>query len=78
MSTGHDDDRRLIGRLLGSPDPEVSCETCFELLDGYVELELRIDQAAADARMPGMRAHLEGCPACDEDHRSLLAFVRGE
>jgi hypothetical protein len=22
-----------------------------------------------------MRAHLEGCPACDEDHASLLAFV---
>lgn len=26
-------------------------------------------------RVPGMRAHLEGCPACDEDHDSLLAFV---
>ena len=25
--------------------------------------------------VPGMRAHLEGCPACDEDHDSLLAFV---
>ena len=25
-----------------------------------------------------MRAHLEGCPACEEDHRSLLAFVAAE
>jgi hypothetical protein len=25
-----------------------------------------------------MRAHLEGCPACDEDHDSLLAFVASE
>jgi hypothetical protein len=22
-----------------------------------------------------MRAHLEGCPACNEDHESLLALV---
>jgi hypothetical protein len=22
-----------------------------------------------------MRAHLEGCPACDEDHESLLALA---
>jgi hypothetical protein len=25
--------------------------------------------------VPGMRAHLEGCPACDEDYRSLLALL---
>ncbi len=28
--------------------------------------------------MPGMRAHLEGCPACREDHESLRAFVAAE
>jgi hypothetical protein len=32
----------------------------------------------ADAAVPGMHAHLEGCAACDEDHRSLLALVRDE
>ena len=25
-----------------------------------------------------MGAHLDGCPACDEDHDSLLAFVASE
>lgn len=64
---------RLVARLLGPSGPELTCEQCFEQLDRYVELELA--GANADAQVPGMRAHLEGCPACDEDHKSLLAFV---
>lgn len=63
----------LIAMLLGPSDPEVSCERCFELLDQYVELELAGEDA--DARLPGMRAHLEGCPACREDHESLRELV---
>ena len=65
--------RALLARLLGPSAPEVSCEECFELLDEYVELELV--GADADARLPGMRAHLQGCPACHEDHESLRDFV---
>jgi len=63
----------LVGRLLGPAGPEVSCEACFELLDRYVELE--VAGADADTALPGMRAHLAGCPACAEDHASLLAYV---
>jgi hypothetical protein len=63
----------LIGRLLGPAGPEVSCEQCFELLDEYVELE--VAGGDADGRLPGMRAHLVGCPACHEDHESLHDFV---
>jgi hypothetical protein len=63
-----------LKRLLGPAEPELLCDECFEKLDEYVELELR--GAAADERIPRMRAHLEGCPACDEDHASLLVFVR--
>jgi hypothetical protein len=29
----------------------------------------------ADAAIPGMRAHLNGCPACAEDHDSLHALI---
>jgi hypothetical protein len=65
--------QELIARLLGPEGPEVSCEECFELLDQYVELQLGGEDA--DARLPGMRAHLEGCPACREDHESLRDFV---
>jgi hypothetical protein len=65
-----------ISRLLGPSGPEVSCETCFEELDRYVELE--VAGADADATVPGMAEHLEGCPACREEHESLLALVRDE
>jgi hypothetical protein len=71
--TTADNRRALIDRLLGPGEPEVTCEECFELLDEYVELEAR--GADADARLPGLRAHLSGCPACREDHESLRAFV---
>ena len=66
----------LLHRLLGPAEPEVTCEACFEHLDEYVEVALA--GADADARVPGMRAHLVGCPACAEDHASLAAFVRSE
>ena len=72
MST--QDRKELITRLLGSEGPEVSCEQCFELLDEYVDLELARDDP--DRRLPGMREHLQGCPACREDHESLRDFVR--
>jgi hypothetical protein len=65
----------LLNGLLGPGEPEVTCEQCFELLDEYVELELRGEDA--EEQLPGMRAHLAGCPACHEDHESLLAFVSG-
>jgi hypothetical protein len=65
-----------IRRLLGPAGPEVSCETCFEELDRYVELEL--DGADAEGAVPGMAAHLEGCPACREEHDTLLALVTDE
>jgi len=52
------------------------CEVCFEELDRYVELEVAGQDA--DAAIPGLRAHLDGCPACREEHESLRAFVSGE
>jgi hypothetical protein len=65
----------LLGALLGPDRPELSCEECFEQLDHYVELELA--GGDADDAVPGMRAHLEGCPACHDDHQSLRDFVAG-
>ena len=67
------DQSRLLKALLGPEGPELTCEQCFEELDRYVEMEVR--GADADTAIPGMRAHLQGCAACDEDHRSLLALV---
>jgi hypothetical protein len=69
-----DPDRDLIARLLGPAEPEVGCDECFAELDRYVELELA--GADADAAVPGLRAHFAGCPACREEHESLLALLR--
>jgi hypothetical protein len=65
-----------LERLLGPTGFEVSCERCFELLDEHVDLE--VDGLDADARLPGMRAHLSGCPACREEHESLRALVTAD
>ena len=63
-----------IARLLGPADPEILCDECFEQLDVYVDAEL--GHADPDAAVPGMRAHLEGCPACSEEYESLRALVQ--
>jgi anti-sigma factor RsiW len=70
------DAKETIASLLGPAAAEVGCETCFEQLDRYVELEL--DGADADAAIPGLAAHLAGCPACAEEHESLRALVAAE
>jgi hypothetical protein len=70
-----DADRDRLARLLGPPGPELTCEECFEHLDRYVEIELERGASAAESEVPGMGAHLVGCPACAEDHVSLRALV---
>jgi hypothetical protein len=65
--------KQTLGRLLGPAEPEVGCDACFEELDRYVELELAGEDA--DTAVPGMRAHLDGCPACREEHDSLRALI---
>jgi len=75
MSTDRDD---LLSRLLGPVGPELTCEQCFDELDRYVEAELAGGQGHADAQIPGMHAHLDGCLACREEHDSLFALVQSE
>jgi hypothetical protein len=64
---------RMLKSLLGPAGPEVTCEECFDQLDTYVEVELA--GGDADAAIAGLRAHLDGCPACREDYESLRAYV---
>ena len=74
--TEHAHDNPALERLLGPTAHEVTCEECFALLDRYVDLEAAGLDAAAS--IPGMQAHLQGCPACREEHDSLSALVRGD
>ena len=69
-------DNPLLDKLLGPDGPELTCNECFEHLDRYVELEHT--GRDADAAIPGMRAHLRGCPACAEDHESLSALLAAD
>ena len=76
-------------RLLGPEGPALGCDESVEYLDRYVEAELGHEfalgptcvgpQDCSRARhCLGMRAHLEGCPACAEEHASLLALAQRE
>jgi hypothetical protein len=65
-----------LARVLGFDEPELSCEECFAQLDRYVELSLTGEEA--DREVPGMRTHLDGCPACAEDFRSLRDLVAAD
>ena len=69
-------DTARLAQMLGSAERELTCDQCFQELDRYVELELA--GGDADSTTPGLRAHLQGCPACREDHDSLLAYVNTE
>jgi hypothetical protein len=72
----NDDIHDTVKRILGPAEPEILCDECFEKIDQYVDLKLAgID---ADAEVPGMRAHLEGCPTCAEEYESLKALAAGE
>jgi hypothetical protein len=74
--TERPDLKQTLGRLLGPAEPEVGCDACFEDLDRYVELELAGKDA--DTAVPGLGAHLAGCPACREEHDSLRALIAGQ
>ena len=64
----------MIKAVLGPDRPELTCDQCFAELDRFVEAELH--GADAETAVPGMSAHLEGCPACREEHDSLLALLQ--
>jgi hypothetical protein len=66
----------VLTRLLGPSGHELGCEECFIELDRYVELD--VASLDPDRHVPGMRAHLEGCPACAEDFHSLKALLESE
>ena len=81
-------DRPIVDRLLGPEEPELGCDECFEYLDRYVEVEaakgtgfglcpacVSPDECQRVSSCRGMRAHLEGCPACAEEYESLKALL---
>jgi hypothetical protein len=78
MTRPGDIDAALLAHMLGPSERELTCEQCFQELDRYVELELELAGADADSAIPGLGPHLQGCPACREDHDSLLAYLNSD
>jgi hypothetical protein len=62
-----------LAQLLGPAGHELGCDECFDLVDVYVDAELRGEDA--DSAVPGMAEHLAGCPACADEYRSLRELV---
>ena len=81
-----------LRRLLGPDEHPLSCEQCFEELDRYVEWTLEkpkvsfescsfcgaSDKCVRANECLAMRAHLESCPACNEEFASLQDLVLAE
>jgi hypothetical protein len=65
--------RELVERLLGPTGYQLDCRECFELVNEYAELELVGIEAGT--LIPGLRTHLDGCSACNEDQESLRALL---
>lgn len=63
----------VVDRLLLDAGPYLSCEECFERLDGYAESRLAGGPPADD-----LEAHLVACPACAEDVASLTALLQAD
>jgi hypothetical protein len=69
-------DEKTLKGLLGPAAEEIQCDECFEKLDEFVDRELHGEDA--DQQIPGMRPHLDGCPACHEEYESLRALVKAQ
>jgi hypothetical protein len=61
----------VLERLVVPTEPWLSCEDCFEAMDGYVDTLL----ADASTAAPAMDVHLAACPACAEEAVSLIILV---
>ncbi|MCW5875656.1 MAG: hypothetical protein KIS85_02120 [Anaerolineales bacterium] len=65
--------KKLLRRALNTRGEEIGCETCFESLDRFVELEL--DGKDAAQAYPLIQYHLELCTGCADEYQALLAAL---
>ena len=66
------EDQKMLKRLddlLRAEDGDAGCAAGEDILDQYVELELRGEDPAA--AFPGTAIHLRSCPGCQADHAGL-------
>jgi len=66
--------KELLHRVLRTQPDEIGCDTCFESLDRFVDLELEGKDAAQ--ALPLVRRHLELCTGCNEEYKVLLSALQ--
>jgi hypothetical protein len=67
-------EHRDLDELLRVKEGDAGCTAGEEILDAYVELELRGEDPAR--AFPSTAIHLESCPGCRADHDGLLDATR--
>lgn len=66
--------RELLRQVLGTHTKEIGCDTCYEKLDQFVDLELAGKDTAV--ALPLLKRHLEECSSCNEEYNTLLVALR--
>ncbi|MER3457927.1 MAG: hypothetical protein C4309_04185 [Chloroflexota bacterium] len=67
---------KWIHQVYMTQDREIDCGQVFELLSGYVDLQVAGVEAAPWA--PQIQAHLAQCAECDDLYQALLEIARLE
>ena len=67
---------RWLRNIYATQDQEISCTECFDLVSGFVELEVSGQDAAA--KMPQVKQHLNQCQACRDEYEALRDLRRLE
>ena len=67
-----------IERFLRTDPRDVGCEKALAILHVYVDLVLDDTTTVAEARYPGVAAHLLACGPCAEDYHGLLIATGGQ
>ncbi|TDC38889.1 hypothetical protein E1211_05850 [Micromonospora sp. 15K316] len=69
-------DMSALDHFLHTDAQDVGCGQAMEMLHVYAELAAT-NAEAAEARYPGLAAHLRACGPCEEDLEGLLAAITG-
>ncbi|MFT3894310.1 MAG: hypothetical protein QM730_21980 [Anaerolineales bacterium] len=59
----------LIRNIENTQENEISCSECFDLVSLFVEMEL--DRQEPASKIPGIKQHIDQCPACRQEYEIL-------
>jgi hypothetical protein len=58
-----------LRNIYETQEEEISCTECFDLVSGFVELE--VSGQDATTKMPQVKQHLNQCRACRDEYEAL-------